>query len=273
MPTPKASFSMPWLDCTDEHSALASLAGVMAVPELTLLQAICEYDDAKFEEEAGVSPDVLMPREVFGQFGTTTEQVVSGFAGAHYFHGTRTSEPSSFWRSGILTLAEALDQTWEMLHGLTKPAIPTPEWTQYRENLENGASNSHSAYLYRLKVGNPRVGGGPFARLIRAAHIDPRPPERDYLTKPPEIVEDIIRVLEHEHKVALYQRYIAATWPCLVKFRSELTTTTEVEAALWFVLDRCRDRRLSRWACQSNFSGGGNPIPAADILDVEVLAW
>ncbi len=242
------------------------------MPQLTLLQAVDEYDDEKFEDDASVSPDVLMPREVFRQFGTTTERVVSGFAGAHYFHGTRTSEPDSFWRSGILTLAGALDEIWEMLRRLTSLAIPAPEWMQYRENLEKGASDSNSAYLYRLKVGSPRVGGGPFARLVRAAHIDPRPPERDYLTKPPEIVEDIIRVLEYDHELALYERYIATTQPCLVRFRSEWITTTEVEAALWFLLDRCRDRQPSRWACQSNFSGGGNPIPATDILDVEVLA-
>lgn len=263
---------MPWLDCSDEHSALASVADVMAVPQVTLLQAVGEYDDARFEDDAAVSPDVLMPREVFRQFGMTTERVVSGFAGAHYFHGTRTSVPDSFWQSGILTLAGALDEIWEMLRSLTSPAIPAPEWKQYRENLEKGASDSHYAYLYRLKVGSPHVGGGPFARLIRPAHIDPRPPHRDYLNKPPEIVEDIIRVLEHDHELALYEWYIAATRPCLVKFRSEWVTTTEVEAALWFVLDRRRDRRPSHWACQSNFSGGGNPIPAADILDVEVLA-
>lgn len=93
-------------------------------------------------------------------------------------------------------------------------------------------------------------------------------PVHDYLSSP-EIVEDIARC--YEGPGDLQSRFVAATKPCIVKFRNPRFEVGAIRSAIWYVFSKLRDNKVtsnSAWA----FVGEGMRVPPEAIVNVEVIA-
>lgn len=119
-----------------------------------------------------------------------------------------------------------------------------------------------------MKTGG-RIHFGPFGLLVREVFVDPQATgSHDYLGCP-EIVQDIGRCFYSARGIDLEQRFCESARPCIVKFRSAQLGPGAINAALWYAYTKLRDgeiRSSANWA----FDGGGEPVPAEDVADVEV---
>jgi hypothetical protein len=257
-----------WLDCHDVDSALASIAEASGVPPADLDRALREYDEARFEEASG-DPWELMPRDVLERFGVDVEIVAGRFDGAHYFHGTRAVDPDAFRRRGIMPLDCMLDEIWATLRELAGDDITDEDWDAFRRSIEAGAGGDDGV-IYRMKAGG-RIHFGPFGLVVRETFLDPHSAgSHDYLGCP-EIVQDIARCYGAAHGGNLERRFCDVAKPCIVKFRSANCRPGDVMAALWYAYTKLRDDKITSSANYA-FDGGGEPVPAEDVVDVEIFA-
>jgi hypothetical protein len=255
------------LDCHDLGSALASLAAAIGTAPAQLERALRDHNEARFEE-ASEDPWHLMPREVLERFGVDVETVAGRINGAYYFHGTRAVEPDSFLRRGILPLDQMVDEVWPTLRALAGGDVSDEEWAAFRNSVGSDAGG-HSGSLYRLKTGG-RIHFGPFGLVVRETFIDPGSTgSHDYLGCP-EIVQDISACFSAAHAVNLERRFCAAAKPCIVQFRSNQVRPGAITAALWYAYTKLRDDEITS-SSNYSFDGKGEPVPAADVVGVEIV--
>jgi hypothetical protein len=258
---------VPWLDCHDYEAALASLAEAIGTTPSKLATALGEYDESRLENSAE-DPWELMPREMLEQFGVDVEALAGRFDGARYFHGTRAIDAEAFCRRGILPLDQMVEELWATLRELAGEEISDEDWDSVRRSVEAGAGG-HDGFLYRLKTGG-RIHFGPFGLVVRETFLDPASTgSHDYLGCP-EIVQDIARCYASAYGGNLERRFCDAAKPCIVKFRSTNRRPGDVKAALWYAFTKVRNGEITSSANYS-FDGAGNPVPAEDVVDVEII--
>jgi hypothetical protein len=112
---------------------------------------------------------VRLPRELLEGLGRDAETV--SFDSAFYFHGTRVTDPDSFYRNGILPLDDVIERLWAALFELVRDERSTEEWAAFRGDVERDAEG-HDGLLYRLKTGD-RLHFGPYGLLVRETLRDP----------------------------------------------------------------------------------------------------
>jgi hypothetical protein len=255
------------LDCHDYHVALASLADAIGTTPSNLANALGEYDESRLESR-DEDPWALMPRDVLEEFGADVDAVTGRFDGACYFHGTRALDPEAFKRRGILPLDQMVEELWATLRELAGEEITDQDWDSFRSSVETGAGG-HDGSLYRLKTGG-RIHYGPFGLVVRETFLDPGSTgSHDYLGCP-EIVQDVARCYASATGGGLERRFCDAAKPCIVKFRSANCRPGDVKAALWYAFTKLRDGEITSSANYS-FDGGGDPVPADDVVDVEII--
>lgn len=243
----------------------------MEIPTSSLLSVMSSIDESDLLEPRFTRPDRAIPDIICAKFRTNMSEVVSGFDGACYFHGTRTSDPASFKERGIWPLADMVGEIFGQLRDLVQERVTDMDWAGFRERLESGKIDDDGAFLYRLKVDDPLIGGGPYARLVRAMHLSPGSAGSDFLWSPPEIVDDIISALEADTSIAIGSDYLASTQACLVKFRCAAVSTNDVESAMWYLYYRSFGIEPGRNADSGGFDGAGERVPAESVVSVEVL--
>jgi hypothetical protein len=257
---------VPWLDCHDLDSTLASLASASGTTPAELGRALRDHNETRFEE-ATEDPWQLMPREVLERVGTDVEMVAGSFDGAYYFHGTRAVDLEVFRRRGILPLAQMVDEIWATLRELVDDEISDEDWEAFRRDVASGRTG-RSGHLYRHKVG-AGVDDGPFALVVRDVLLNPDSTgSHDYLGCP-EIVDDIAGPFASAHGINLAQRFCDVSKPCIVKFRSTQLRLGAINAALWYAYTQLRDGEITSSANYS-FDGAGTPVLPEDVVAVEV---
>src|SRR5260370_24664512 len=110
---------------------------------------------------------------------------------------------------------------------------------------------------------------GPFGFLIRELALRPPRPVRDYLSNPPEIVEDICAAYRDTFGRDLVSEYLAATRPCVVKFRTPRPPRADLEVALEYLACSVQGFALGPELATS-FDGHGRPISRKRILEVQL---
>jgi len=250
-----------FLDCHDQRTALTTLSGIVGVAPDRLSGAIRGFDDAALDH-CDEDPAIVMPREVLESLGVDIASTC--FAGAHYFHGTRTTDPDAFQRCGILPLDAAIEQIWTTLHDLVRGECSPVQWEEFRQSVERDAGG-HDGFLYRLKT-RDQLHHGPHAVLVRDILLDASAHGgHDYL-KCPEIVQDIARCYRSASGVDLETRFRAASVPCIVTFRlTRIDPARAIAAACWYLHG---DGRAN--VTMNGFIGEGSGVPAEDVLAVEV---
>jgi hypothetical protein len=131
------------------------------------------------------------------------------------------------------------------------------------------SSNSHWADLYRMKLANARLHGGPHALLIREAAIEAAEDSLYWnYFKIPEIVDDICNCFPY--RVDLRHKFITNTAPCIVKFIDDVADTHTLSMALIYAYHKYRNLDLLP-ASNCCFPSKGVSIPKDRILKVEFL--
>ncbi|MCM3920140.1 hypothetical protein ND748_00315 [Frankia sp. AiPs1] len=251
---------MLYLDCHTPASALRSLTAAFHVREDVLVRAIRERSmEGDFTGEHEEQAVKAFLSEVNVEFDSTR------FGGAYYFHGTRSFDPDSFLREGILPLGQVIERIWSSLYELIGDRITERDWQRFRADLE-GSGSGHSGFLYRHKVSNASLHG-PYALLVRGNHFNPGAIGcHDYLATP-EIVQDIGRSFGHN----LQEAFEAASKKCIVKFRSPDVGKAAVIAAFWYVYSAIRsDHDPAGWASLYGVDCKGSVAPN-DVVGVEQL--
>lgn len=248
---------MVYLDCQSLDSALLSFAAACRRPVAAVSESVLSYTPDWTE------PDVEAdgPLAVFQSLGITEEDIT--FEGVHYFHGTRVFGPARFRDEGILPLGQVLDRLWASLHTLVAEEVTESGWRRLRADIEAGAE-VYYGHLYRLKSERPHLHG-PYALLAREHHLNPRPGHHDYLAIP-EIVEDIAKCCGLD----LASRFLAATTPCIVKFRTASIGTSVLYAVFWYIHGMLHDGAPG-WLASCDYDGGGRPVPPGDVVAVEFV--
>lgn len=246
-------------DCGSYDAALASCAVVLGVNARSLERALrsFEYDDVPDELRQELPYEALLPKYACG----IAADDLPVPAVVHWYHGTRVL-PGTDFSEGLLSLDKRLDGMWQLLRELAAGWLPESEAGKLTPS-----AIAPSAFQYPNKVSDP-INYGPHAVLVREVLFRPRQiHNHDYL-RSPEIVDDICAGLGPPHGPRLHDAFVAATKPCIVKFRSRERHGGVLRAALMYVHRRSRGEDLCRY-CNTCYDGPPLPIPPADIISVE----
>jgi hypothetical protein len=241
------------LDCSNPDTAGLSLARIFRTNRRTL-ESACR----KLHLDG--SRRSLIPA-LFGP-----APAPSGFSVA-YFHATRVLPTRAAFSSGLVPLGTIVDDIWSDLYSFVRAECSPAEWDRFRRSVETDHP-APLANLYRMKT-NAITLWGPFGFLIRDVAFQCPRPVRDYLSNPPEIVEDICTAYDETFGRNLVSEYLAATRPCFVKFYSPRSQRAVLEVAIEYLACSVQGVALHSNLAIS-FDGHGRPIPRKRILEVQL---
>lgn len=179
-------------------------------------------------------------------------------AAVRWFHATRAI-PGTKFEEGLLPTLEAMPKVWEALGLCAAEWLSASEWSDYQR--------SFSGHLDRKRM----VPGwqGPFAFLVKDAALHRHEGHKDF-TRMCETAEDICVHFQRVHGYSLRQVYEELARPCLVVFTWPGARAGTVRAAANYVYRSLRGIECGLH-CNTNFSGGGKPVPFSLIDCVEWL--
>ena len=252
------------LNCASTATALDSLAAAARVPPRDVQAALRSIECAELERHD--DPVRALPHLASEWVGRR----LGAFSQVRYFHGTRTRDPDSFRRRGLLPLGAVLEDIWRELRDIGAEHMGAEDFDLLRAEVERGDGGDGGG-LYRLKT-PALMHHGPFAEYVREHFLRPQElSSHDYL-RTPELIEDIAYAAQDLRGVDLLGAYTAATKPCIVAFDMPLEhDTNAVEATCWYLWAAARGE-LTRYAC-GGFDGHGVAVPPASIRDVEIVDY
>lgn len=256
---------MAWLDCSNLETARSSISIAVGADQANLTAILSTYDESRLAI-GSEDPYKRMPREVCEVLGCDIERVAPN--GAFFFHATRLLDPNAIAQQGIVPLGQIIDHIWASLFPLVSDVVSGNAWEEFRESIERGGGG-YDGSLYREKT-RRTLHHGPMAFLVRDSILNSHlAHNHDYL-ECPEIIQDIARCFEHAFAVHLEDRFIRASHPAIVKFRSRKVWTGSIRAALWYIYELDRTGTVSASA-NEGFDGEGTPVHAEDIVAVDLL--
>lgn len=251
------------LDCESIESTYKSLEDILGVKEFDLCQL---FDSIAIYEQMHESTCNFL----FSYIRDKTH-CKPHFDKACWFHATRTW-PENTYDDGLLPLNQAIDKIWDFLFELAKEQITAQEWRDFRNFMDSGSGNNY-AYLYRMKLNNAKIHGGPVAFLVKQIAFVRNSSYVNYFDCP-EIVEDICNNCSKTNLMKLYQ---SNTVRCIVKFVDQWAPTTKawtpekaLSTALLYVYHDHHGLELDYGGeLTYTFDGKGTPVPKDRILKVE----
>jgi hypothetical protein len=248
------------LDCETLESALHTGAAILGIPPEELRDRISsfDYDGVPLDDQQQHPYEDLV---VLYALGYPPEQLPMDH-GCYWHHATRAM-PGEQFIDGILPLPLVIERIWHMLGELARDWSSADEWQSFRRNMRGqGAQQYWGKFAFQR-------GGGPFAFLVRPViHSGERLGNHDYLGIP-EIVEDICIAYEEMVGHDLAARFVAATRPCIIRFRSSKPWPGALQAALVFIHSAIGGS-LSRHG-NTCFDGKGEAVPSSDIVQIKWL--
>lgn len=248
------------LDCQSIESTYQSLEDILGIKE-SHLHKLFDSVDIYDSSWSYIEP----VRRLFSYVRRETHCKVD-FDASCFFHCTRTRSSNTF-DEGLLPLDQMIDKIWDFLFDLTEGQVISQQWADFRHSMQS--NNSHWADLYRMKLADASLHGGPHAFLIRETTIKGIK-DKHYVNyfRIPEIVEDICYCCPYN--INLRHKFIANTVPCIVKFIDYTDSKTALRTAMIYAYHKYRNLELSL-ACNGGFSGKGVQVPKDVILKVEFL--
>ena len=153
------------------------------------------------------------------------------------------------------------ERIWTFLGRLASEWVTAAEWARFRKNM--GGSG---AWAYQLKTNQM---DGPFSFLCREVIFTPKDfIHHDYLNIP-EIIEDICNSFEEMFGHSLRHKFVAATKPCIVKFRSSKPRPDALGKALMYIHTHAKSDGEGLFLCNTCFENEGNVITPNDILRID----
>jgi hypothetical protein len=247
------------LRCADVKTALESLAMLHGVSANAVLDALPRA------VAVGVT-DVDHPvRAVAGALARSLGTTCGEPCAIHYFHGTRTADPSRFAAEGLLPLNAVLEDIWLGI-GALGPEVTDADLRALRDDLEHGRVAPHT---YQLRASDDRQHG-PYGNLVQEVLLYPDDyGSVDYLAGA-EIAVDICEAASGRFGIDLAPRFHAATVPCVVEFAMPAEDVEGAMAsAIWYLDSAVRGERTTNahWA----YDGEGRPVEPENVVSVEVV--
>jgi hypothetical protein len=178
----------------------------------------------------------------------------------HWFHATRVS-PDTTFQDGILPLLMVRERIWTFLGSLASEWVTAADWASFRNNMGGSGAGAYQLKIKRMD--------GPYGVLCRDAIFKPEEfSQHDYLNRP-EIIEHICTSFEEMFKHSLWHRFVAATKPCIVKFRSSKPRLDAVGKALMYIHKNAKNDGEWLYRCNTCFENEGNVIAPNDILRID----
>lgn len=253
---------MKILDCESIESTYKSLEDILGVKKSDLCQL---FDSVEVYGEGRQQPE-LSELDFLLSYIQSTMDCGTDFDKTCWFHATRTW-PENTYDDGLLPLNQAIDKIWDFLFELAKDQITAQEWRDFRNSMDSGSGN-YNAYLYRMKLNNAKIHGGPVAFLVKQIAFVRNSRYVDYFACP-EIVKDICNNCSKTNLMKLYQ---SNTVRCIVKFIDHTAQIGALKTAPIYVYHYYRGLELDFGDyCAYSFDGKGIPVPKENILSIEFL--
>ena len=222
-----------------------------------LQRAIRDYYQSLSESERG---QLCLDSLLGNRFGISRDELPAPPL-TDWFHATRAA-PSTTFEDGILPRSEIVDRIWSFLGDLALCWSTADEWLAFRNRMRGEGANR---YRLRADLGDE----GPYGFLIRETILSlDRLGQWDYLAQGPETPYDICLSYREMFSQDLHGRFLDATRPCIVHFRSDCTYSWHVEVALEYLFAVIA--RDDRWPVAISNRSGQAVAPSA-IVDVEWL--
>jgi hypothetical protein len=252
------------LDCHTFESALESSAAILHLTPHVLARRLNVFNyEALPETERRSHPyEELLIRH---KFKLASSEDLPAPPIVHWFHATRVV-PKTLFDDGIKPFAAMLDAIWHFLGGLAAVWSTAEQWNAFRAEMPG-----QGGCQYHSKVGFD-FAKGPFGFLVREIVLEPAlVGNHDYLGIP-EIVEDICLSYDETFGHHLRQRFLEATKPCIVKFRSVEARPDALAAALVYVHRKLLGDELCI-DCNTCFDGEGKAVDGHNVLSVEWIDY
>lgn len=248
------------LDCESLDSTYDSIKSIFGLTREAVDGVLASLDVERFYAEnrdyPHDAPHLLLERI------KAESSSPSQFDAVCWFHLTRAQSSKTF-ENGILPLGDQVNAIWESLRLLAGSRVSDHDWSEFRNNM----GDSHSAYLYHLKV-RDRDHWGPYGVLVRDAALCPAEiGHHDYLAVP-EIVEDICLCFAERFDFDLVSKFTENSQPYIVKFIEETPHPRCLSPALYYLYSRFHGERLSL-SCNTCFDGRGKVVCAQKIQKIE----
>lgn len=248
------------LDCESLDSTYESVQSVFGLTRQAIEHVFASLDVEKFySENRGYPYDA--PHLLFEKIKAEASCHIQ-FDAVCWFHLSRVPSPLSF-ENGILPLGEQVEAIWDLLRKIVGKRSSDSEWAEFRQEM----GDSHSAFLYRMKLNDPDHWG-PYGMLVRDVAFSQTNLGSHYLTIP-EIIEDISLCFADQFGFDLRSEYIQNSQPCIVKFIDENPHPRCLPPALYYLYSTFQGETLSL-SCNTCFDGGGKRVGPQQILRIEI---
>ena len=252
------SATTPVLDCSSVERAARSLGELLG---LSYRQFVARVRAAEVDWD---SDSITPENQVAIQLGFDRDESVQPCT-VRWFHATRAISGSRF-EEGLLPTLEAMPTVWEALGVSAQQWLSAAQWQDYQSSFNRG--DRKYSHQFRSKRQVPHWEG-PFAFLVKDAALGKHREHKNF-TALSEVAEDICADFEELYGHPLREEYQKVARSCLVTFTWDGTDFQTIRAAANYVYRSLQGIECGL-ACNTNFDGGGKPVPFTSIDGVEWL--
>ncbi|MDA3895791.1 MAG: hypothetical protein PF482_06565 [Desulfobacteraceae bacterium] len=242
------------LDCSSISSTFDAFEQAFQKPKDRIVADLRKMQSVI--EQYSYSPDETL----YFHFFTAKEQF-NIFYKIAFFHLTRTNDPTNFKINGLLPTNLAILQIWNIIKCLVEESKFEVDLYQLRTRLEN---DTQSMYYHKLYVDSD----GPYAFLTQETAFN-RSCCNHFLDCP-EIIDDILQVIDEKAGISLYEQYREITDPYIVKFYAMPSDSDSpwkyIGAALEYIYWHSVNEGTG--GSDIGFDGNGTPIPPEQIVKI-----
>ena len=246
------------LDCDTPDTALKSASAILNIraDELLCRLRCFNFDSVSEDEKRRHDYETLL---ILHCLGIGLDDLPTP-AMVHWFHATRVPADTTF-QDGILPLLMVRERIWTFLGSLASEWVTAADWARFRNNMGGSGASAYQLKTNRMD--------GPCGFLCRDAILIPENfSVRNYLNIP-ESIAHICDSFEEMFKHSLRQTFVAATKPCIVKFRSSKPRRAALETALMYIHKHAKNDGERLYLGNTCFDNEGNVIAPNDILRID----
>lgn len=217
---------MRTLDCHDVESTFTSLEVIFGLSREELTHFIDNCDPMPNNIDVDKWPGYALSQLV------DLEGANTKYESTYWFHLTRGPEDSNF--SKLRPLSQALPELLEQLADMFRDRVDERAWETFERRVLEDEIEVPNLDLRRKS----KEQQGPFGWLI-CDYPFQNSNVRDYSSKPPEAVEDLIGVISGRFGLSfgeLIEEYISNTYAYIVKFETDDASTKNLAAALYYLI-------------------------------------
>lgn len=257
---------MSKLDCENISTLYKSIENISGIKRKKLSSILEKFDLDKFYTE---NPTFSSGKDVFLHLLQKNAKYINHNS-TSWFHLTRARSENEF-TNGLLPLHKSLNTIWEFLYELACPVINNTEWLRFREITETGENESDGALMYRIKKNKNNNQYGPYGFLAMNISCFDKPlSELHYLKDGAEIIYHICDAFKEYKNYNLFNKYLAATKPCIVKFVWMEPVLKDVGSALCLLHGKLTNMQLS-YDSNPCFSTRGRTVPKENIEKIIII--